>query len=82
MRVMQDTLHYYTPVKECCKPFDKDEIMAVIKAMKTKGTPGADSISPSFIEPLGPKALELLLKIYNHSFATGDIPSAFNSGTP
>lgn len=59
---------------ENCRDFDLKELDGALKAMKTKGAPGADDIPPSFLKNLGPLATEELLNILNTSFRTGEIP--------
>ena len=45
--------------------------------MKRKGAPGLDDIPPAFLMELGPKARQVLLSLYNESFATADLPQAW-----
>ena len=41
---------------------------------KKKNAAGSDEISPRFLEPLGPVALEEILRIFNKLFLHPDCP--------
>ena len=57
------------------------ELKTAIDKMKRKGAAGPDGIPPSFIKALGPKSLEVLLSIFNKSFAAGALPQIWRTAT-
>ena len=57
------------------------ELKTAIDKMKRNGATGPDEIPPSFIKALGPKALEVLLSIFNKSFAAGALPQIWRTAT-
>ena len=66
---------------ESCAEFKLSELKTAIDKMKRKGAAGPDEIPPSFIKALGPKALEVLLSIFNKSFAAGALPQIWRTAT-
>jgi ribonuclease HI len=54
--------------KNGCQNFSMKELQAALRKMRRKGAPGPDDIPPAFLKELGPKALEVLLGIFNESF--------------
>ena len=57
------------------------ELKRAIAAMKPRGAPGPDRISPSFLKHLGPKALNQLLRLQNLCLRKGYTPQAWRNAT-
>ena len=62
---------------ESCSKFSISELKDAIKRMRKRGAPGPDDIPPSFIQNLGPTALETLLGLFNDSFFKGMVPQVW-----
>lgn len=55
----------------------KDEIRHSIRKMKKAKAVGLDDVSIEMLEALGDEGLELLYKIFNHIYDTGELPDDF-----
>jgi len=62
------------------KPISSHEVTYSLAKCKSHG-PGPDNIPYIFIQNFGPKALELMLKIFNRIFVEGSWPITWKNGT-
>ena len=64
----------------CSTPnFSLTELNTALSNMKSRGAPGPDNISPPLLKHLGPGALMALLRIFNASLHSGEIPQMWRS---
>ena len=63
------------------RPFTLNELKGAITRMKSKGAAGPDGISPPLIKHLGPRALNLLLRMCNISLSSGTVPQLWKNAT-
>ena len=64
----------HTPV---APDFTVRELKTAIGNMKLRGAPGPDNIPPSFLKNLGPRAMEMLLNIFNKSLGSSVVPQSW-----
>ena len=67
-RYVKDVRKAATVETSSCGKFTMRELKRAMVKMKRRGAPGPDDITPAFLKELGPRALEVLLEIYNESF--------------
>ncbi len=60
-----------TAGESCCAALRKEEHDEAILQVRAKGAPGPGEIPPTFLKPLGPRARQELLDVFNLSFSTG-----------
>ena len=65
--------------KKASQDFSMKNLQAAIRNMRRKGAPGPDDIPPAFLKELGPKALKVLLGIYNESFWNAACPQIWRT---
>jgi ribonuclease HI len=73
-RKSKDVKQIPTVDDESCSKFTMRELKKALSKMKRKGAPGPDDIPPAFLKELGPRALGVLLDIFNESFALAECP--------
>ena len=73
-RKLKDVKKIPTVNNQSCSKFTMRELKRALAKMKRRGAPGLDDIPPAFLKELGPKALGVLLEIYNESFLHAECP--------
>ncbi len=61
--------------------FTMNELCTAIGNIKFRGAPGPDNIPPSFLKNLGPRAMEMLLNIFNTALSSSVVPQSWKNAT-
>ena len=80
-RYVKDVKKAATVETSSCGKFTMRELKRAMVKMKRRGAPGPDDITPAFLKELGPRALEVLLEIYNESFVSAQCPQVWRTAT-
>ncbi|MEL6855582.1 MAG: endonuclease/exonuclease/phosphatase family protein, partial [Cyanobacteria bacterium J06607_13] len=62
-------------------PITMTELRRAIDQLRFRGAPGPDGIPPSFLKNLGPRAMDMLLSIFNLALGTGVTPQPWRDAT-
>ena len=78
-RALKERIRDLRSARESTPDISMRELRRAIAAMKPRGAPGPDRISPSFLKHLGPKALTHLLRLLNLCLGKGYTPQAWRN---
>ena len=59
-----------------CRRYSMTELEVALSQMKN-GAPGPDGVTPQMLKELSNKGKKILLRVLNHSLATGQVPTAW-----
>ena len=62
---------------DACRPFSGQEMADQLRRMKRKKAPGMDGVCTEHLLHLGPRAQEVMLRLFNMSWRSAEVPSVW-----